>query len=93
MALQQGAVGVAPSSTANVVDIAWVANGEDEGCGLDIVELLDVAGKDVDHGVSDACEDNTFDVALFETTSKLLLEPDGELIVRKIANSHEGAVC
>lgn len=91
--LQQGVVGVVLSLIVNVVDIVWVVNGEDEGCGLDIVEFFDVVGKDVDYGVSDVCEDNIFDVVFFEIMSKFFFELDGEFIVWKIVNSYEGVVC
>ena len=75
MTLEVGAVGVSPGAAADVVDVAWVADGEDEGCGLVVLEFLDVPRKDVDKGVCDASEDYAFDVAVLYGQRDLFVQP------------------
>lgn len=92
VALKMIAVGLPPGVTANVVDVARVANGQDEGGGLDVVKLLDVAGEDVHHGVRDAREDDAFNVTVLDGVGDLLLQPCRELVVAEIADRHKGAI-
>lgn len=92
VALEVRAVGSTPGGAANVVDVARVANGQDEGGGLDVVKLLDVAGEDVHHGVRDAREDDAFNVTVLDGVGDLLLQPCRELVVAEIADRHKGAI-
>lgn len=48
MPLEEGAVGVAPRTAANVVNVSRVAGGEDEDGGLVVAELFDIARKNID---------------------------------------------
>lgn len=73
MTLKVRAVGVAPGAASDVVDIAWGADGHDEcGC-LIVVELFNVASKDVNHGAGDARETYTLDITFFNSASNLFL--------------------
>ena len=73
VALELGAVGIAPGATTDVVNVAGIADGEDEGGCLDVVKLLYVAGKGVDHGVGDASEDDALDISILDSPGDLLL--------------------
>jgi len=92
VSLEVGAVGVAPGSAADVVDVPRVADRHDEDGGLYVVELLDVAGEDVDHGVRYAGQDYALDVAGLDGADDLILEPVGELVVREVQDCNEGAI-
>lgn len=93
MTLEVGAIGVTPSAAADIVDVARVADGENEGCGLVVLEFLDVARKDVDEGVCDACEDYAFDVAVLNGQRDLFVQPGCELGVGEVAHGDVDAVC
>lgn len=92
MSLKEGAVGVPPGSAADVVNISGAADGEDKCSSLDIVELLYVAGKDVNHDLGDASQDDAFNVTLGNGLSDLLIKPGCELAVIKVADGNIGAI-
>lgn len=92
MTLEECAVGIAPGTASDVVDVAGVAYRHDEGGCLDVMELLDIACKDIDGLVSDASEDDTFNVTFFATPAHFFLEPSGELVIGEVADSHEGTI-
>lgn len=62
--LEVSAVGISPGAAADVVHVARVADGENQRRRLDIMELLNVAGEYIDHGVADASQDDAFQVAI-----------------------------
>lgn len=92
VALQQRAVGVAPGAAANVVNVPRVADGQGEDGGLVVVELFDVARKNVDQVVRDARQDDALHVAALDGEGDLLVEPFGELVVVEVAHGDVGAV-
>lgn len=92
VALEVGAVGGAEGGGAHVVDVAWGADGERQSGGLEVAELGDVAGQDVDERVRDARKHDAFDVAGLLGFFDLGAEPGGEGVVGEIADSDVDAV-
>lgn len=92
VALEVSAIGVAPSTTADVVDVPGGANGEDERCSLDVVEFLNVAGKNVHHGLRDAGEHDALDVSVRYGLGDLLLQPRSELVIVKVTDCDIGTI-
>lgn len=86
VALKMSSVGVAPGAAADVVDITRGTDGEDESRRLDVVELLYVAGKDINQGLRDACKDDALDVTVSYRQGDLVVKPCGKLIVVKVAD-------
>lgn len=92
VALEVSAIGIAPGTAADVVNVSRGTNGEDERGSLDVVEFLDVAGKDVHHGLRDAGEHDALDVSIRYGLGNLLLQPRSELVIVKVADCNIGTI-
>lgn len=92
VALQIGAVGVAPCSAADIVNVSRSTDGHDQRGGLEVVELFDIACEDVNHGICDAGQADGLDVSLFHSARDLFAEPCGELVVRKVTERNIGSI-
>lgn len=75
--LKMSAVSIAPGATTYIVNVAGVADRQDKDSGLNVMELLDVSSKDINHGVTDARQDDAFDIAVLSGTRDLVLKPSG----------------
>lgn len=93
MALEIGAICIAPCSAADVVNVPRSADGHDERGGLEVVELFYIASKDVHHGVGDAGQTDGFDVSLPHSAGDLLVQPGSKLVISEIAKRNVGSVC
>lgn len=93
VALEIGAVSVAPCSAANIINVSRSADGHDQRGSLEVVELFDVACKDVNHGICDASKADGLDISLFHSAGDLFAEPCGELVVCEVAERNVGSVC
>lgn len=75
VALEIGAVSVAPGSAADIVNVSRSADRHDQRGSLEVVELFDIARKDVNHGICDAGKADGFDISLFHSAGDLFAEP------------------
>lgn len=93
MALEIGAICIAPCSAADVVNVPRSADGHDErGC-LEVVELFHIARKDVHHGIGDASQTDGFNVPLPHGTGDLLVQPGSKLVISEVAKRNVSPVC
>lgn len=93
MALEIGAVCIAPCSAADVINVSRSADGHDERGGLEIVELFYIASKDVHHGVGDASETDGFNISLPHSAGDLLVQPCSKLVISEVAKRNVSSVC
>lgn len=92
MALKIGTVRVAPRPAADVVNVSRGTDGHDQRGGLEVVELFDIASKDVHHGVGDAGKADALDISLLHGARDLFVEPGSELVVCEVAKRNIGSV-
>lgn len=93
VALEIGAVSVAPCSAADIVNVSRSADGHDQRGSLEVVELFDIACKYFHHGICDAGKADGLDISLFHSARDLFAEPCGELVVREVTERNIGSVC
>jgi len=92
VALEIGAVSVAPCTAANIVNVSWGANGHDQRGSLEVVEFFDIACKDVNHGISDTGKADGLDISLLHSARDLFAKPCGELVVREVTERNIGSI-